>query len=119
MVRLLKLGGLLSLLLLPVGVFAQSFITGGIPGCDFATGLLTAACIPNFIAHVIKILFGFVGGICFILILISGYQYALGRLLGGDKTAAVTRLKMAVLGFVVSALSFYLIDFVISTLAGL
>jgi hypothetical protein len=96
-----------------------SFIpAGGVAGCDFASGRVTADCIPMFLAHIIQTIFGFTGAICLIMILISGYQFALGSVTGGDTSAAKERLKWAIIGMIVSALAFYIIDFVISSLAG-
>lgn len=95
-----------------------SFIPeGGIPGCDFATGNVHASCVPIFIAHVIRTIFGFIGGVCLILIMYAGYQYILGAATG-NSSAGKDMLKWAILGFVLSALSFFIIDFVIATIAG-
>ncbi|ALM10021.1 MAG TPA: hypothetical protein DEB30_03195 [Candidatus Peribacter riflensis] len=96
-----------------------SFIPdGGVPGCDFASGDLVASCVPLFIAHVIKTVFGFVGGVCLILILIAGYRLLLAVVTGGDKSTGFEMLRWAIIGFVTSALTFFIIDFIISTLAG-
>lgn len=100
---------------------AQSIITSGIPGCDFASGQLTAACIPNFLAHVIQVVFGFTGAICILMIIVSGYEYILGTLpggAGGSKESAVQRLTWAIVGFIVSALAFFIISFFISAIGG-
>jgi hypothetical protein len=87
-------------------------------GCDFVTGQIEASCVPEFIAHVIQTVFTFTGGICFILILISGYRLLVSVVTGGDKTQGMEMLRWAVVGFVVSALTFFIIDFVISSIAG-
>ncbi|MFH0851671.1 MAG: hypothetical protein V1876_02885 [Candidatus Peregrinibacteria bacterium] len=91
---------------------------GGVPGCDFASGDLAKDCVPLFIAHVIKVVFGFVGGVCLILILISGYRILLAVITGGDKSTGFEMLRWAIIGFITSALTFFIIDFIISTLAG-
>lgn len=91
---------------------------GGVPGCDFVTGELTKSCVPMFIAYVIRVVFGFVGGVCLILILISGYRILLAVITGGDKSSGFEMLRWAITGFIVSALTFFIIDFIISTIAG-
>ena len=92
---------------------------GGVPGCDFASGDLVASCVYLFIAHVIRIVFGFVGGVCLILILISGYRILLAVITGGDKSTGFEMLRWAIIGFITSALTFFIIDFIISTIAGI
>ena len=69
-----------------------------------------------FIAHVIRVIFGFTGGVCLLLILLSGYRIILDL---GDRTNSKTMLQWAIIGFITSALTFFIIDFVISTLAGI
>ncbi|MDD4287568.1 MAG: hypothetical protein PHO20_00055 [Candidatus Peribacteraceae bacterium] len=91
----------------------------GVAGCDFASGDLAAKCVPLFIAHVIKVVFGFVGGVCLILILISGYRILLAVITGGDKSTGFEMLRWAIIGFITSALTFFIIDFIISTIAGI
>lgn len=97
--------------------FAQSLIpAGSVAGCDFATGSMTASCIPNFLAHVLSVIFGFTGGICLIMIMIAGYQYAVGEALGGGKEAGKERLKYAIAGFAVSALAIIIIQFFVAAI---
>jgi hypothetical protein len=72
-----------------------------------------------FIAHVIKVIFGFVGGVCLILILISGYRILLAVSTGGDKSAGFEMLRWSIIGFITCALTFFIIDFIISSIAGL
>jgi len=95
-----------------------SFIPSGGGACKLGEGEIKADCIPKFIGEVIRMIFSFTGGIFLVLILFSGYQMMLGKAMGGDKSAGMTTLRYAVIGFIVSALSFFIIDFVISTLAG-
>ena len=92
---------------------------GGVAGCDFASGNLAARCVPLFIAHVIKVVFGFAGGVCLILILLSGYRMILAVITGGEKGAGIEMLRWALIGFITSALTFFIIDFIISTIAGI
>ncbi len=91
----------------------------GVPGCDFMSGRVTADCIPFYMAHLIKTIFAATGAICIIMILISGYKFALGGVTGGDSSDAKETLKWAIIGMIVSALAFFIIDFVISSLAGI
>ncbi|MDO8468546.1 MAG: hypothetical protein Q7S29_02195 [Candidatus Peribacter sp.] len=95
------------------------FPDGGVAGCDFASGDITKNCVPLFIAHVIQVVFGFVGGVCLILILISGYRILLAVVTGGDKSTGFEMLRWAIIGFVTAALTFFIIDFIISTIAGI
>ena len=88
------------------------------PECDFQSGEVTAKCVPIYIAYLIKTIFGFAGAICLFVIMFAGYEFVLGSLTGGDTSAGKERLKWGIIGFIVSALSFFIIDFVISTLAG-
>ena len=97
---------------------AQALITQ-IEGCDFASGEIHAACIPIFLAHIIEFIFGFAGAVCLIMIIYSGYEIAISSLGGGDRSAGLNRLKFAIIGFVVSALAIFIIDFIISTIAGI
>jgi len=89
-----------------------------IDGCDFASGDVTAECVPNYLAYLIKTIFGFTGAICLVMILYAGYEYVLGTVTGGDSSAGKDRIKWAIIGMIVSALAFFIIDFVIATLAG-
>lgn len=105
-------------LLVPVA-HAQSLITSGIPGCDFATGDINPGlCIPSFIAHVIKLIFGFAGAACVIMIIFGGYQITMGTLAGGGADGGKTRIRWAIIGFIMAATSFYIMDFIIAAIAG-
>lgn len=102
--------------MVPVAL-AQSFIESGGP-CDLASGDIDADCIPDFIAHVIATIFGFTGGVFLILIIFSGYKIAIGAVTGGDSSKGKEMLKQAIFGFILCALTWFIIDFVISTLNG-
>lgn len=105
---------------IPAAHAQLSFIPdGGVAGCDFASGNIVARCVPAFIAHVIQIIFGFAGGVCLILILLSGYRLVLAVVTGGDKSTGFEMLRWAVIGFITCALTFFIIDFVISSIAGI
>lgn len=82
---------------------------------------MDASCIPNFLAHVIKFFFGITGTFCILMIIISGYEYILGTLPGGSlgsKESAISRLRLAIIGFIISALAFFILDFIISAIGG-
>ncbi|MDD4628712.1 MAG: hypothetical protein PHE68_04960 [Candidatus Peribacteraceae bacterium] len=101
--------------------FAQdtaSFIPQDGGGCDIATGDIQADCIPGFIANIIKTIFGFTGGIFLVLVMISGFRIMIGKATGGDSSSGYTMLRFAIIGFITSALTFFIIDFFISTIAG-
>ena len=106
------------LLSLPGSATAQSIISNDVPGCDFASGDLDAGCIPSFLVHVIDQVFMVTGAICIIVIMIGGYQYALGNIVGGKEKGLAT-IRYGIIGMIVSALSFFIIDFIVSAIAGL
>ena len=120
------------LLTLPARVLAQTpslfpdggiisgfgFISGGDIDCDFNTGVIDAECIPVFIAHIIKFIFGFTGAFFLLMIIWSGYQIALGGVTQ-DKEKGKNRLIFAIVGFIICTLTFFIIDFIVSTVAGL
>lgn len=98
---------------------AQSLITGGIDGCNFVTGEINAGrCLPNFLAHVIQFFFGFAAGICILVIAWAGYEIVFGSLPGGSTEAGKNRLTWAIIGFILAASSFFIMDFVISAIGG-
>lgn len=108
---------LLHTLLIPIAK-AQSLISDGIENCDFASGELVAACIPSFIIHVIDQIFMLTGAISLITIMVGGFYYALGNAVGG-KEKGLAIIRWGVIGMIVSTLSFFILDFIVSTLAGL
>jgi len=106
------------LLLLPSVVAAQdALITANAGTCDFASGQIEAVCIPKYIAYLIEILFGFTGGICLIVILVGGFQYALGTVAGG-KDKAMATLRYGIIGLIVSACSYLIVNFIATAING-
>lgn len=106
---------------LPVQVLAAaptSFIRSGIAGCDFVSGNLTFACIPAFIANAIQVLFGFTGGIFLIMLLFGAYQFVIGSVSGGDTSGGKRTIRLAITGFLVSLLAFFIIDFFVDAILG-
>lgn len=93
---------------------------GTIPGCtgSFATGDFEAKCVPAYLAYLIKQIFMFSGAVALIVIMIGGYQYALGNVVGG-KEKGEARLRWGILGLCFCVLSFFIIDFIVSAMAGL
>ena len=87
-------------------------------GCDLATGDIKADCIPKFIVELIKTIFGLTGGIFLVLLMIGGYRIMIGKALG-DTEGGKNMVKWAIIGFFLSACTFFIIDFIISTIAGL
>lgn len=89
--------------------------SGGTAGCNFVTGDISASCIPDYIRYLLQIIFMFIGAFFLLMIIIAGYQIAIGSAIG-DKEAGKNRLKMAIVGFIISALSFFIVDFFIAVL---
>ncbi|MDP6527814.1 MAG: hypothetical protein QF858_02955 [Candidatus Pacebacteria bacterium] len=110
---------LLLSILAPLSARAQSLIpsSGKVGSCNFATGGIHAWCIPDYIAYLLGIIFMFIGAIFFLMIVISGYQIALGSVTG-DKEGGRKKLITAIIGFIISAFSFFIIDWVVCTIAG-
>jgi len=79
--------------------------------------MLTAACVPAFLAHIIKFVFGLTGAFALIMIIISGYQIALAKAMGRDRSEGFTRLRVAIIGFILCACSWFIVDFVVRSLA--
>ncbi|MDA1292407.1 MAG: hypothetical protein O3A81_01360 [bacterium] len=96
-----------------------SLIDGSVFGCDFAEGIINAgSCIPGFIAHTIKFVFAFSAGLAIIMITLAGYEIVIGSLPGGSSESGKNRLTWAIIGFIMSAASFFIMDFIISAISG-
>ncbi len=116
----LRLLGSLGLLpyLLPTGAHAQAIfgvIQDGIPGCNFTTGRLTALCVPNFIAHLVALIFGLLGIFFLGNVMFAGYQIAVSGLTG-DKEAGKKRLTWSIIGLIVAICAFVIMDLVLSVI---
>lgn len=96
--------------LLPETAGAQ-IITNDVPGCDFVTGYLSAACIPIFIGHVIQVIMGLVGGLFIINVMIGGWQYAIGAV-QGDEGKGKERIQWSIIGLIVTTCAFLIFDLV-------
>lgn len=106
------------IVLLPHMAFAQpqSIITS-VPGCSFDTGQINAGCVPAFLAHIIQFVFGLSGAFAVIMIVISGYQIALAKVFNRDRSEGFTRLRVAIVGFILCACSWFIVDFIVQSLA--
>lgn len=106
-------------MLAPLPAGAQSLIpsSGQVGSCNFITGGIHAWCIPDYIAYLLGIIFMFIGAIFLLMIVVSGYQIALGSVTG-DKESGRKKLVTAIIGFIISAFSFFIIDWVVCTIAG-
>ena len=98
-----------------VGSIDQGIITGTVTGCDFQTGQLTRECIPNFVAHVIDVVFQLTGTFFILNILYAGYQIALGPITE-NKEAGKNRLRWALIGAFLTVCSFVLVDAVLNVI---
>lgn len=94
--------------------------TGMIGNCSFITGDFSFECIPLYLAYVIRIAFGFAGGLALFQILQGGYEYALSGLqqFGGlpDKESAKKRITNAILGLVVVVFAYLIIDTIVAAI---
>jgi hypothetical protein len=92
----------------------EGIITGNLDGCDFKTGRLSASCIPIFIGHVIEYIFGLIGFFFIINVMYAGYQIAFGGAGIVEDGAGKQRLKWSIIGFVVTACSFLILDAILT-----
>ena len=83
--------------------------------CDFYTGKLDARCAPAYVAYLITIIFELTGAIFLLMIIIGGYQYVISKATGGGGDEGKARVRFAIIGFLVTALSFYIVDFILNS----
>ncbi|MDP6561626.1 MAG: hypothetical protein QF793_01745 [Candidatus Peribacteraceae bacterium] len=117
------MNSLFSSLLAPIAKAAStpSLIDSSLKsvGCDFTEGFINAGqCIPAFIAHTIRFVFGFAAGIAIVMIIFAGYEIVIGSLPGGSSESGKNRLTWAIIGFIMAATSFFIMDFIISAIGG-
>lgn len=91
-------------------------IASGIPGCDFVHGRHTPECIPQFIGHVVVVVFQVISTLFLLNVLYAGYQIAMGAW-QGDKSAGKDRLTWSIIGLIVSVSAFTILDLVLSVIA--
>ncbi|MCF7844696.1 MAG: hypothetical protein K9M03_02615 [Kiritimatiellales bacterium] len=107
---------LLSLLVNPIISKAATNITlipDNVGACDFKNGDVNAECIKDYIGYLIGVLFALIGAFFFIMILVSGYQIAIGTVVG-EKEKGKEKLKWAIVGFIISALAFFIVNLFVS-----
>lgn len=90
---------------------------GKIGACSFVTGEFDYECIPLYVAYLIQLMFGLIGGFCLIQIIQGGYQVGWSGLTA-ENEAGKNRIKNALIGFAVSLLCFALVDMIISVVLG-
>ena len=108
------------MLLTPVVAAAADLpqvLIGGIEGCDFATGRITAGCIPRFIGHLIELVFGLVSLFFILNVMYAGYQIAFGYI-QGEKAKGMTRLRWSIIGLVVCVSAFLILDVILTVILG-
>ncbi len=115
---------LLILLLLPLSAMAAVPVEPGLilgedelPGCDFQTGRLEAACIPVFIGHIVQLVMGFVGAAFVINVMIGGYELATGSL-EGDTGKGKERIWWSIIGLIVTACAYVIYNLILYVVAG-
>lgn len=84
-------------------------------GCDFFTGFISADCVPKYIAYLIGEIFKLTGAVFLIMIIVGGYQYVISKAGGGGGEEGKDRVRFAIIGFLVTALSFYIVDFILNS----
>jgi hypothetical protein len=119
--RLLRWPLFVTALLGPLSAFAQQqgIIKAGIGGCNFDTGSLRAACIPNFIAHIIQFIFMLIGVFFLMSIMWAGYMITIASIQGQDKSKGYNRLIYSIIGFLVAACAYIIMDVIVSVVLGI
>lgn len=108
------------LLLLPFAAAAQDLpplISPDVPGCNFITGELSFACIPNYIGYLLQVIFGLTGGVALTRILIAGYKITMSGFTGGDSSEGKGEITGALIGLAVSVFAFLIVDTIIYAVA--
>jgi len=112
---------LLAIVSVAQPVYGQgiSLIGQDVPCAEhFQDGNFEAACIPAFLAYVIKQIFAFSGGIFLIITLVGGLQYTIPFPSVGGKEKALGTLRWGIIGMIVCGLSFFILQFIVNALAG-
>lgn len=98
----------------PAMAYAQNpGIVVNLPGCNFQTGILTAACIPIFIGHLISVVFSVISAFFLINVMYAGYQIAMGSWTG-EKSAGKDRLTWSIIGVIVSVCAYLILDLIVT-----
>jgi len=120
--RLLIVGGLfLCFFVWNANVLeAASIVPQNIPGCNFFEGLKDQdgfTCVLVFLGNIARFLLGFTGVICLIMIMIGGYQIAIGSVIG-DKEQGKSRIIWSLVGLLVCILAYAIVNTVVVILTG-
>lgn len=89
--------------------------SGQIGSCNFITGDFHFDCIPLYLGYLVQMVFGFLGTICLLMIIWSGYEWVFAGA-GGDNQKAKSRLTNALLGLAFAVLSYLIVDTIVSVL---
>lgn len=81
--------------------------------CDFATGKISAGCIPLFVGHLVEIIFSLISAFFLLNVIFAGYQMAMGSWTG-DKANGKDRLTWSIIGLVITVCSFLILDLIVS-----
>jgi hypothetical protein len=101
---------------IPVASAQNPQIITNLPGCDFVTGKLSAACVPIFIGHLIQVLFSLISLFFLLNVMYAGYQIALGYI-RGEKTEGIERIRWSIIGLIVCVCTFLIINLVINVIS--
>ncbi len=99
-----------------VGGGAGAGATAG--GSGFVTGRISAACIPQFVGHLITFVYGFVGVFFILNVMYAGYQLAIAYIGESDKGAGKERLKWSIGGLIIATCTFLILDLVLNVILG-
>ncbi len=111
-----RLSSLALSLLTPQLVLAQNpAVVTTLPGCDFETGRLAAACVPIFVGHLITLIFSLVSAFFILNVMYAGYQIAMGSWTG-EKSEGKERVTWSVIGLVVTVCSYLILDLAVSVI---
>lgn len=81
--------------------------------CNISNGDIKAACIPEFIGHLISVVFGLISAFFILNVIYAGYQIALGSWTG-EKSEGKDRLTWSMIGLVISTCAFLILDLAIT-----
>lgn len=84
--------------------------------CDFITGKIKAACIPEFIGHLVVVVFQAISVFFLINVMYAGYQLAVSHMSEGDKGAGKERIRWSIIGLIISVCSFLILELVLSAI---
>lgn len=92
---------------------------GPLGDCNIAIGQVTWSCIPLYMYYLIDVVIFFAFGIALISIIVNGYRYALGPLVGeGTSEGAKKGIMFSLVGLAISLLAYLIVDVVFMSLTG-